>query len=236
MASRQRRLTLVFSATSLRENPWLSRSCRSLSPNSFKSISLSTYSLGGAGGGLHLYFYDCPGAVTVGGNQYISGDPLDYGPQGNVFAPRLGRNYAGQVYNGTLSSSTTASAQTVTLATSTGSPCILGMSASTINPSTWRTGEPVYLLLVYRSTKPLNIYLSTGAFNGTTLMGSTPASSSTTFTYVKIDTPLPASLPLLEINQQSSVVGDTMTIYECVLSDSRMLNAGTASFSNLYKC
>lgn len=181
-------------------------------------------------------FYDCPGAVTVGGNQYISGDPLDYGPQGNVFAPRLGRNYAGQVYNGTLSSSTTASAQTVTLATSTGSPCILGMSASTINPSTWRTGEPVYLLLVYRSTKPLNIYLSTGAFNGTTLMGSTPASSSTTFTYVKIDTPLPASLPLLEINQQSSVVGDTMTIYECVLSDSRMLNAGTASFSNLYKC
>ena len=183
-------------------------------------------------------FIDCGGYTPVGGDQYMTGDFLDYGPQGTVYAERLGKNWSGQGNNVTFSSVVSGNQQTFTVLTAPGPTPLLGAKSTLVNNSKWQDGGSAYLVVVYSSSKACDLKLSAVGFGGapSKFLGALPAAAGTR-TYIKLDQTLDAgAYSLLELVQTSSVVGDSLTVMECFLSDARMLNKGAAGFGNLYKC
>lgn len=196
-------------------------------------------------GGLTNYYkwQNCNFGIGLGGDLYMTGDRLDYGPPAVVFAQRLGKNYTPSYNNATGTVTTTAKGQRVTCATAPGPTPIIGLQCSLINPTQAIVGEKLYLVLVYKlatASGTPDIRLSGSPLGGvpTTVLGYPPASASVA-TYMKLDTPFPSgAYGVLEFQIVNCGVGDYIEIQECFLADNRMLQqiTGTTEMTNLYKC
>lgn len=196
-------------------------------------------------GGLKNYYkwQNCNFGIALGGNPYMSGDRLDYGPPAIVFAQRLGKNYTPSYNNATGTVTFPGNGQRVTCATAPGPTPIIGLQCSLINPTQAMVGEKLYLVLVYKlatvSGTP-DIRLSGSPLGGapTVVLGTPPASASVA-TYFKLDSSFPSgAFNVLEFQIINCSVGDYLEIQECFLADNRMLQqiTGTTEMTNLYKC
>ena len=193
--------------------------------------------VGPGGGSGKTSFRNIVGAISIGGDIVLPGDVLDYGPQGTVYANRLGRSYSVVGNNVTASAVSTGNELKATATAAPGPTPLISVYCPTILPTQWRAGEPLYLAVVYASTKQVNAYLSNSALAGNNLLGFLPATSGVQKTYIKLDAnATTTAYGYLEFILQSVAVGDYVTIYEAVLADSRMLAAGPANLGNLYKC
>lgn len=184
-------------------------------------------------------FEDCFGNVIVGGDQTISGDLIDYGSQTATYCQKLGKRFTGSANNVTFSSAITNNSQKFTVLTAPGPTPLLGCYSTLINNNQWRDNENAYIVIVYESSKPASLKLSGSTLGGlpTINLGTLPATTGTAKTYIKLDASLSsAAYNIVELIQASSAVNDFITIYEFFLSDSRILNKGSSSFGNLYKC
>lgn len=196
-------------------------------------------------GGLTNYYkwQNCNFGIGLGGDPYMSGDRLDYGPPAIVFAQRLGKNYTPSYNNATGTVTTTAKGQRVTCATAPGPTPIIGLQCSLINPTQAIVGEKLYLVLVYKlatASGTPDIRLSGSPLGGapTVVLGTPPASASVA-TYFKLDSSFPSgAFNVLEFQIINCGVGDYLEIQECFLADNRMLQqiTGTTEMTNLYKC
>lgn len=185
-------------------------------------------------------FEDINGYVPVGGDPVLSGDLLDHGPQRSVFAPRWGRVFG--VENGDTTVTTDVGAggepntQRVTCTSVTGANPRFGLFSPLIN-TFWRTGRPMYLVLVYRASKAVTVRCATDPL-GTLLfnIGSAPAAA-TTKTFVKLD-PMPgnAASGVLEFFIQGAAAGDFFELAEVYFADSTMHKQNTGDLGALYKC
>ena len=194
----------------------------------------------GTGTGGKVAFYDAPANMLVSGNPVLAGDVLDYGPQGNVFANRLGKSFQGNVNATTISNVVTGNSRKITCLTAPGPNPLITQSVALVNPTQWRDGESMYLVIVYEASKPLTAQISGTPLGGapTAAIGTLPATTGAAATYVKLDFAAVAggSFGVLDLLMSAAAVNDYITIYECFFSDSRMLNKGIAQFGNLYKC
>lgn len=185
-------------------------------------------------------FFDCNYNGVVSGSPTMTGDPLSYGPQGTVYAPRLGKQWTGEGNNVTFSTSVSGNQQSWTVLTAPGPTPLLGARAALSGNAGWRDGETLYLIIVYQSSKPINVTLSGGAFGiapTKTIQGSFPATSGAFVTGIGLQTNADnAAYTTIEVIQQSSGVNDSLTISEVFLADSRMLNKMGGQMGNLYKC
>ena len=198
------------------------------------SVSNMFFSVGG-----RAYVNDSPCRLATSGAQVMSGDTLDYGKTFECFAPKLGRQYTGFCLNGTFTSTTSDNELTVTCDTSTGSPTILEVHAN-VTPN-WMSGAPGALVIVYKSTKDCSVRLTSGT------IGVVPA--------INIDGTLPATATpktavfynwtytngvyptMLEIFQNSTTPGDSLTVSEVFLTDSKHTKLDNSyTFYNLAKC
>lgn len=197
-------------------------------------------SLSGGGTGGKFFLEDCQTNVPTGGDQYVVGDVLDYGPPSLVYTDRLGKNWTGQANNVTFSSVVSGSKQTFTVLTAPGPTPLLGARANLTNATTWRDGEPLYCVVVYESSRPIGVRTSAGAFGAPvlTFASTLPATSGgvphTAFLFNT--NAAAAGGSIVEINQQTSGVGDTLVIHEVFLADARMLNRVVGNVGNLWKC
>ena len=183
-------------------------------------------------------FEDCLGNTPVGGGPVINGDLLDYGPQGTVYAKRLGKSFTANSLNATRTAAISGSAQTVTCASVTGAPAIISLQCPLSNNADWRDGESMYLVMVYESSKGVSIKFSGGSFGGSpnVLIATAPSTAQVT-TLVKLDGALPnGAYNIVEIYNDAAVVGDYIKLYEFFLADARTLNKGVSNWGNLYKC
>lgn len=185
-------------------------------------------------------FQDIDGYLPVGGDPVLPGDLLDHGPQRSVFAPRWGRIYGAENGDATVSididAVNTPNTQKVTCSSVTGPNPRIGLFAPLINTH-WRTGKPMYLVLVYRSSKPVTARVSIEPL-GTALfdLGLAPETS-TTKTYIKLD-PMPANAAngVLEFFISGAAVGDFFELQEAFFADSTMHKQNTGTLGALYKC
>ena len=184
-------------------------------------------------------FEDCSGNIPVGGDQVISGNLIDYGRQGVVYCDRLGKNFTGSSNNTTFSSVVSGNSKTFTVLTITGAAPLLGCYSPLVNKDKWRDGESAYLVVVYSSSQSLVAKLSGSVRGGgpSKTIGVLPPTEGVTKTYVKFDAALDnAAYTVLEFITTTAVVGESITLHECYLADSRMLNKGNNSWGNLFKC
>lgn len=194
-------------------------------------------------GGLKNYYkwQDCDFGMGVGGDPYMSGDRLDYGPPAIVFAQRLGKNYTATNSNTTITDTLVGNGRRVTCASVTGSPPVIGLQCNLINNSQWVDGQKLYLVLVYKASTvgTIDLKLSGSSFGGvpTIQLGSPPQSASVA-TYFKLDaTASNAAYVILELLAVNCAANDYLEIQECFLADNRMLQqSATADVRNLYKC
>jgi hypothetical protein len=226
-----------FSATSYGITPLGGRMFfRGVNINS-QGASISGFSGGGTGG--KFSWFDCQFNGVVSGTPSFDGDVLDYGPQGVVYADRLGKNWTGQGNNVTFSTTTTGNTRTFTCLTAPGPAPTLAATSTLVAPSTWRDGELLYLVLVYESSKSITVSTVATPFGAPviTIVSAQPATTGTAKTALcfQVNATTPTGT-LLQIAQTSTAVNDTLKIYECFLADSRMLNKGAGQVGNLYKC
>ena len=185
------------------------------------------------------YVNDSQCYLVTANAQVMPGDTLDYGKTFECFAPKLGRQYTGFCLNGTFTSTTTNNELTVTCATSTGSPTLLEVHAN-VTPN-WMSGAPGALVIVYKSTKDCSVRLTSGTIGVTPVIninGTLPATSTPktavfyNWTYTNGVYPT-----MLEIFQNSTVPGDSLTVIEVFLTDFKHSKPdSTATFYNLAKC
>jgi hypothetical protein len=186
-------------------------------------------------------FTKCNLNGTVTGTPIFLGDPVGYGPQGTVYASRLGKNWTGEGNNITFSSTVINNSQKFIVLTAPGPTPLLGAKVNLASNSLWRDGENLFLIVVYESTKAADVKLSGGGF-GTAptinLLSTLPiANGGNKVTAVGVQIPASsAAYTILEVVQQSSAVNDYLIIHEVILADSRMLDPGGSSLGNLYKC
>jgi len=184
-------------------------------------------------------FYDVAGGLIVSGNKVFDGDPLDYGPQGVVYCKRLGKSFTNYVVAATASTALVGNnARSVTCLTAPGPSPFVGLSTPLVGNADWRDGELLSLILVYSSNTALEVRLSgaVGAGAPSSSVGNPPATGGAIKTFVKLDFAAASTAwTLLELYKFSGVAGDTFTLYECILSDSRTLNKLTSQFGNLSK-
>jgi hypothetical protein len=182
---------------------------------------------------------DSPAFIVTSDAQVMAGDCLDYGKTYDCFAPKLGRQYTGFCLNGTFTSASTENERTVTCATVTGSPCLLEVNAPVVR--NWIDGSPGSLVITYKSSKPCSARLTqspVGITPAINIAGTLPATTTIktavfyNWTYTAGVVPL-----ILEIFQTETLVGDSLTVYEVFLSDSKNTKVDSvATFYNLAKC
>lgn len=206
---------------------------------SVASLAYATDAQIAAGTGT-VRFEDMNGYVPTGGDPVMSGDMLDHGPQRDVFAPRWGRIYGTENKDAAVAIDVGAggnpNTQKVTCTSVTGADPKIGLFAPLIN-TFWRTGYPVYLVLVYRSSKVAVVRTSSEPL-GTVLfdIGAAPATS-TVKTYIKLDRlPANAANGVLEFFIQDAVAGDFFELHEVYFADSTMHKQNTGDLGALYKC
>lgn len=195
-------------------------------------------------GGLTNYYkwQDCDFSMGIGGNPYMSGDRLDYGPSAIVFAQRLGKNYTATNNNTTITDAlANNNGRRVTCNSVTGVTPIIGLECNLINNNQWLDAQNLYVVLVYKAnvSGTLELKLSGSSFGGlpTTLLGNPPNSASVA-TYFKLDaTASNAAYVILELLAVNCLATDYIEIQECFLADNRMLQkSATSNVRNLYKC
>ena len=183
-------------------------------------------------------FEDCAGNTQIGGGPVINGDLLDYGPQGTVYAKRLGKSFTANSLNATKTTAIAGNAQTVTCASVTGAPGIISLQCPLNNNADWRDGEAMYLVMVYESNKGVSVKLSGSSFGGApnATIAMAPSTDQVK-TLVKLDGVMPkGAYNIVEIYNDGAAVGDYIKLYEFFLADARTLNKGAANWGNLYKC
>lgn len=183
---------------------------------------------------------DCQSAIFVSGDRVLLENTLDYGPPGIVFAHRLGRAMTGSGNNATVTPVVFGNQLTVACATAPGpTPNMTITNMLDQTRPEWREGEPLYLVVVYQSNAAFNVRLSGGALGGapTQIVGVMPATGGQTRTYVKLDAAVPAgNFDRVEFYRDGVAVGESLTMVECFVADSRMLAKGAGVLGNLYKC
>ncbi|QYH18004.1 hypothetical protein HB664_18840 [Enterobacter sp. DNB-S2] len=210
----------------------------------FTDVEMNAQSFGvlsslASGTGGKVAFIRCTGNCAVGGSNIMSGDVLDYGPgpNTNFAAEKLGAFMSVGRFNTTTTNSVSGYAQTVTCATTTGTPALMSLTTG-LSSKSWMYGKNFYFVIVYSSNVAVKCALSATAFGGTpskTLID-LPSSGGAIKTAVVLNILTDASAyTLLEVVGQSVVVGSTFTVYECLLSDYRMLDTTLGNFSNIYK-
>lgn len=210
----------------------------------FTDVEMNAQSFGvlsslASGTGGKVAFIRCTGNCAVGGSNIMSGDVLDYGPgpNTNFAAEKLGAFMSVGRFNTTTTNSVSGYAQTVTCATTTGTPALMSLTTG-LSSKSWMYGKNFYFVIVYSSNVAVRCALSATAFGGTpskTLVD-LPSSGGAIKTAVVLNILTDASAyTLLEVVGQSVVVGSTFTVYECLLSDYRMLDTTLGNFSNIYK-
>lgn len=196
----------------------------------------------GGGNGGTFAWSNCKFNGIVSGTPFWVGDVVDYGPQGTVYAERLGKNWAGEGNAITFSSAVSGNKQTWTVLTAPGPTPLLGAGCSLTNMTKWRDGENLFILFVYESSKPVTVRTSAGAFGAPVLTlasalpatGAAPSGTPNTnpsFGVIATNT----AATLVEAIQSASAVTDFLSIYEFVLEDSRKLNKGGGQVGNMFK-
>lgn len=196
---------------------------------------LSTQQIAAGAGSFRLD--DTKAYVIPGGDQTFPGDPLGYGEQRNVYAPRLGRLYQPVANNVTIAlSNPTANGRQVTCTAVTGPSPILGMYAPL--DLDYRADEPGYLVMVYRASRSLQVRMDAAVLGSPLTILSFPPAAQSVTTHVKVDALLPAANPgaVLAILMPGTGVGDFLEIRECFLTDSTMSDKGSATVNRLFKC
>ncbi len=197
--------------------------------------SLTSTQISAGSGTLRLD--DVKGYMITGGNQILAGDPIGYGAQRNVLVPRLGRQYHPIANNAEVTATNpTANAIQVMCNSVIGSNPIIGVHAPL--ELDYRTGEPFYMLLVYRSSKPLQVRIDKAPLGAPVALLSFPPSSSGGATHVKVDAPIPAAPAgaVFEILMPNAAANDFLEIRECFLTDSTMAKKGVGTVNRIVKC
>lgn len=195
--------------------------------------------MGGGGTAGRVSWRDCQGNGIVGGSPVWAGDCLDYGPQGIVYATRLGKNWTGEGNNVTFSSTVTGNLQSFIVLTAPGPSPILGARTALINNSQWRDGELLSLILVYQASKSVNVFVSGSALGGlptNSVQAGLPLTAGTPNTAIGLQFTANANAyTIIEVLMPSAAVTDSLVIHECFLVDSRGLNKGAGVWGNLLK-
>lgn len=190
-----------------------------------------------AAGAGTLRLDDVKGYMITGGDQAVPGDPIGYGEQRNVLVPRLGRQFEPVGNNTTFTSSNPMpNSRRLTCNSVTGSNPIIGFYAPL--SLAYRVGEPFYLLLVYQSSKPLQVRIDSGVLGAPVALLSFPPAADAIATHIKLDAPIPAASAgaVLEILMPNAAANDIVEISECFLTDSTMAKKGIATVSRVFKC
>jgi hypothetical protein len=185
-----------------------------------------------------IRFDDVNAFIVVGGDVSLKGDILGYGDQRQVFVPRLGREYIQLSFSTTITvTNPTVNAKRVTCNSVTGTNPIIGLGAQIVS-SSWRQGEPLYLVVTYLASKPVWVRIDQGALGAPAQeFGFAPAKSVVS-TYIKLDTLAPAVAAglWLDFALSSAQVGDYLEVREVFLTDSTMHAKGIGVASRLFKC
>ena len=218
----------------------LQSSCQ-INGQDFGSVDRLTYleidQIAAGNGSLRLD--DVKGYMITGGDQKLAGDPIGYGAQRRVLVPRLGRQFAPVSHNvafNTINPEPTSNAIRVTCDSVGGANPIIGLQAPL--SLDYRFGEPFYLLMVYRSSKPLQVRIDASPLGAPVAFLSFPPASEFAATHIKVDAPIPAapSGAVFEILMPNASAGDFVEMHECFLTDSTMAKKGVATVNRLTKC
>ena len=200
-----------------------------------KLVNLTALEVSGAAYG-QVSFNDIETGFTFSGNPVLPGDPLGYGRPSPAFAPRPGKLWTAETNATTVTTVVTGNSVKVTCTAAPGPSPIIGVQLPLVNQTQWRDGEPLYLVVVYESTKPLNVRTNTSALaGGVTSFGTFPATTGVT-TALKFDgIASSASQSIIEMFQNSAAVGDSITVYYCGLADATMIKNGVGTLANVAK-
>ncbi|HTH29389.1 MAG TPA: glycosyl hydrolase family 28-related protein [Sphingobium sp.] len=182
-------------------------------------------------------FDDAKLFIITGGDQIVEGDPLGFGAQRQVFVPRLGRQFQPATNDVSVSvNSPDPRAKLVTCTGVTGPNPILGLYAPL--SLDYRFNERMYLVLVYRSSKPLQARVDAELFGAPVAFLSLPPAAPDTRTHIKLDNPLGPANPgaVFSLLMPNAAPGDFLELYECYLADSTMAAKGLATANRLFKC
>jgi hypothetical protein len=180
---------------------------------------------------------DAKGYMKTGGDPILPGDPVGYGAQRQVLVPRLGRQFQPLGHHTAITTTNpTPNSLRVSCNSVAGGNPIIGMFAPL--SLDYRVGEPFYLLLVYRSSKPLQVRIDASPLGAPVVMLSFPPASETIATHVKVDAPIPAAPAgaVLDILMPGASANDFLEISECFLTDSTTATKGVAPVNRLMKC
>jgi hypothetical protein len=200
------------------------------------------YLMDGSGGLGTVQFLEVLGNMIISGDQTVAGNPLDYGPPGVVFGKRLGRNWTASGNNATVTPVVAGNQINVACSAAPGPlPTMTVTNLLTQVRPEWREGEKLYLIIVYQSNAAFNVRLSGGALGAspTVIIGTMPSTGGATTTYIKFDLTIPTpglNYDRIEVYRDNVAVGESISIIESFVADSRMLDPGTSNVGNLYKC
>ena len=184
-----------------------------------------------------LRLEDAKGYMITGGEQVLAGDPIGFGAQRQVFVPRLGRQFNAVANNTTVVSSNPKPNSLLVICTSVigGNP-IIGVYVPLALD--YRFDEPFYLLLVYRSSKRLQIRVDAAPLGTPVAIMSFPPAADITTTHIKVDNIIPAAPAgaVFEILMPNAGPDDFLQIDECYLADSTMAKKGVATVNRIVKC
>jgi len=200
-----------------------------------------------------IYFTNTNLITNYAGNTFFTGDPLQYGPSQVVFASRYGRNYTIANTNCTVTPINPTSLELnqhgFTVATLTGASPQASLYASLTNlaETNRQYNNKNYLVVVYTSNVPVNVYVSNGSGQvaPTQTLGTMPAANAFPGSYVTYAQfnydAFNASYTTLEFVVPNAAVGNTFTLREVYFADDRMIcteptSSTTQPTLNLYKC
>lgn len=178
-----------------------------------------------AGGG-RWQLRNCRVNIPVGGDVTIPGDTLGSTSR-RTLAPRFGKSYTAAGDNVTFTDALSASltppgpkgARRITCTGVTGENPVLALQAALADRD-WADGEPLYLVMVYRASRPVQVKLSAGPFGVTPTLDVGVAPARETFcTYVAVEAPAPAgAVTLVEVVLPNAAAGDWLDLHRITLS------------------
>ncbi len=176
---------------------------------------------------------------SLGGDPIAKGDLLARGPQAQVFAPRLGRLWKATSFMADAQDAVLPddpNGRRVRCRVAHGDKALIGLS-SPLDSREWRNGRPLYLVLVYAASAPVQVRLSASPLGGapTRVIGLPPATPIYS-TYMKMDA-LASSEPVECIELlMPATPGAWLSLREAFLADAAMIELGASVLGNLYKC
>jgi hypothetical protein len=184
-----------------------------------------------------LRLEDAKGYMITGGEQVLAGDPIGYGIQRQVFVPRLGRQYRPTANNATVAATNPKPNSLLVTCTSVvgGNPIIGAYAPLSLD---YRFGEEFYLLLVYRSSKPLQVRVDASPLGELLGLLCFPPATGISTTLIKVDNVIPAAPAgaVFDVLMPNASTGDFFQIDECYLADSTMAKKGIATVNRIVKC